>query len=110
MQNREHKGGWYKITLIKYRSNYGNGGSAAEDKLYKVIIGDFMEINELLPDHYFDLIICNDIIEHIDDYNLFFKILKKKMNVDSHIIGSIPNVRFYDNLIRLDDYFGVDAK
>ena len=76
-------------------------GEKAANKLYKVIIGNFMEINELLPDDYFDLIICNDIIEHIDDYNLFFKILKKKMNVDAHIIGSIPNVRFYSNLIRL---------
>ena len=76
-------------------------GKIAEDKLYKVILGDFMEINELLPNHYFDLIICNDIIEHIDDYNLFLEILKKKMNVDSYIIGSVPNVRFYSNLIRL---------
>jgi 2-polyprenyl-3-methyl-5-hydroxy-6-metoxy-1,4-benzoquinol methylase len=76
-------------------------GKKAEDKLYKVIIGDFMKINKLLPDHYFDLIICNDIIEHIDEYNLFFKILKKKMNTNANIIGSIPNVRFYSNLIRL---------
>ncbi len=76
-------------------------GKKAKDKLYKVIIGDFMEINEQLPNEYFDLIICNDIVEHIDDYNLFLKILKKKMNVDAHIIGSIPNVRFYSNLIRL---------
>ena len=76
-------------------------GKKADYKLHKVIIGDFMEINELLPNKYFDLIICNDIIEHIDDYNLFFKILKKKMNADARIIGSIPNVRFYSNLIRL---------
>lgn len=76
-------------------------GKNAENKLYKVLIGDFMKINDQLPNKYFDLIICNDIIEHIDDYNLFLKILKKKMNADARIVGSIPNVRFYSNLIRL---------
>ena len=53
------------------------------------------------PDNYYDLIICNDVIEHVDDYNLFFIVLKKKMTTNGTIVGSIPNVRYVVNLYNL---------
>ena len=76
-------------------------GKIAENNLYKVIIGDYFKIYKSLPDNYFDLIICNDIIEHMHDYEYFFETIKNKMAEKSYLIGSIPNVRFYSNLFRL---------
>ena len=67
----------------------------------KVIKGGFFDMHHMLPNNYFDLIICNDIIEHLDDYNLFLSIIKKKMTKEGYIIGSIPNVRYITNLYNL---------
>jgi len=65
----------------------------ASQKLHKVLLGTFEEVYDQLPDNYFDLIICNDVIEHMTDHNRFLILLKKKMKKDSYIIGSVPNVR-----------------
>jgi len=39
--------------------------SAAEKKLDKVFAGDITELTDKLPDHYFDVIVCNDVLEHL---------------------------------------------
>jgi 2-polyprenyl-3-methyl-5-hydroxy-6-metoxy-1,4-benzoquinol methylase len=54
-----------------------------------------------LPNNYFDLIICNDVIEHFADHDVFFSSIKTKMSKDSYIVGSIPNVRHIRNIINL---------
>ncbi len=67
----------------------------------------FDECVDGLPNNYFDLIICNDVIEHMPDHDLFFEQIKNKMNADGHLIGSLPNVRFYPvmrNLIFKKDW------
>jgi len=68
---------------------------------YKFFNGDFLTISKELPNNYFDLIICNDVIEHIDDYETFLKCLKLKSQQDAIFIFSIPNVRFFPNLLNL---------
>jgi len=73
----------------------------ASKKLFKVLIGPYEKVFELLPDTYFDLVICNDVIEHMFDHNAFFLSIKQKLKKDSYIVGSIPNVRFYLNLYEL---------
>jgi 2-polyprenyl-3-methyl-5-hydroxy-6-metoxy-1,4-benzoquinol methylase len=45
---------------------------SASKKLHKVLIGKFEEVNQQLPDYYFDLVICNDVIEHMSDHDAFF--------------------------------------
>ncbi len=73
----------------------------ASQTLHEVLIGTFEEVYDHLPDEYFDLVICNDVIEHMNDHEVFFKSIKQKMKRGSYIIGSIPNVRFIFNLIEL---------
>jgi 2-polyprenyl-3-methyl-5-hydroxy-6-metoxy-1,4-benzoquinol methylase len=73
----------------------------AGKKLYKVLEGTLdATINEL-PDNYFDVIILNDVLEHLlypwDD----LKKLKLKLASDGVIISSIPNVRYTKNLFNL---------
>lgn len=73
----------------------------AWQKLNKVLMGTYEAVDERLPDHYFDLVICNDVIEHMIDHEAFFKKIKNKLKENSYIIGSIPNVRYIGNLYEL---------
>lgn len=72
--------------------------AAASHNLDKVLIGLYDEVVNQLPDHFFDLIICNDVIEHLADPDQFLEAIKCKMSSDSYLVGSIPNVRHISNL------------
>ncbi|MRR05720.1 MAG: class I SAM-dependent methyltransferase, partial [Deltaproteobacteria bacterium] len=73
----------------------------AANKLFKVINKTYDEAFDELPDNYYDLVVCNDVIEHMTDYVFLFRTIKKKMKPSSFIIGSIPNVRYIKNLTEL---------
>ncbi len=60
----------------------------------KVLMGRYEDVYARLPDDYFDLIICNDVIEHMTDHDLFFSTIKTKLKNTGVIVGSIPNVRY----------------
>jgi 2-polyprenyl-3-methyl-5-hydroxy-6-metoxy-1,4-benzoquinol methylase len=78
-----------------------NISKIAEKKLYKVLVGTYEVVFEQLPDNYFDLVILNDVIEHMVDYNHFFSTIKEKLKNNAYLVGSIPNVRSLNNLIEL---------
>jgi len=73
----------------------------ARKKLDKVFINTYEEVFNDLPDQYFDLVICNDVIEHMVDHDSFFESIQKKMTDDSYLVASIPNVRYIENLINI---------
>ena len=75
--------------------------SKAYKKLDKVLIGTFNEMYDQIPDDYFDLVICNDVIEHMTDHEEFFHLIKKKIKKEGCLVASIPNVRYISNLIEL---------
>lgn len=68
-------------------------------RLDRVIASDFNQAYSALPDDYFDLVICNDVIEHMLDYDDFLHKLTRKMTRKSFVVGSVPNVRNIDNLV-----------
>lgn len=70
--------------------------------------GNYDEVAGDLPNDYFDLVICNDVIEHMVDHDKFFTDIKSKMKNNSYMVGSLPNVRFFPNLLSL--LFGKDWK
>jgi len=61
----------------------------------------YHDASKNLPDKYFDLIICNDIIEHVTDHDELLLDLKDKLKKNGVIMGSIPNVRYVSNLMEL---------
>jgi 2-polyprenyl-3-methyl-5-hydroxy-6-metoxy-1,4-benzoquinol methylase len=63
-------------------------------KLDKFILADIeSEENIDLPENYFDIIICADVLEHLKDpWNVLEKI-KKFLKPNGIIIASIPNIR-----------------
>ncbi len=74
---------------------------SAATRADKVLIGSFESVKKELPDNYFDLIICNDVIEHIEHHELFLEDLKNKLSNHGSLVVSIPNVRFLPNLLEL---------
>jgi len=73
----------------------------ARDKLTKVFPGKYQDIEGMLPDQYFDLVICNDVIEHMTDHDWFFESILKKMKPSGVLVGSIPNMRHIRTLHQL---------
>lgn len=67
----------------------------------KVFMGSYEEISRELPCAYFDIIVCNDVIEHMKDHESFLRDIRNKMTKNASIVGSIPNVRYYKNLLNL---------
>jgi 2-polyprenyl-3-methyl-5-hydroxy-6-metoxy-1,4-benzoquinol methylase len=80
---------------------YSSAAKVAATKLSKVMVGTYDQNYQQLPDQYFDLVICNDVIEHMPDHDFFFTTIKQKMNESSSLVGSIPNVRYVNNLFAL---------
>lgn len=78
--------------------------SAAEQasrKKMKVLCGTYDAVQARIPDAYFDVIVCNDVIEHVADSEAFLQSLKGKFAANGVLVGSIPNVRFWGNLVNL---------
>ena len=72
----------------------------AAKKLNKVLVGSFAQIDSQIPECHFDLVICNDVIEHMADVEIFLERIKTKLKPDGNLMGSIPNVRFIENILR----------
>ena len=72
----------------------------AQDKLHKVIIGTLDDTINDLPDNYFDVIIMNDVIEHLLEPWNDITLLKSKLKKDGVLVTSIPNVRYSKNLFK----------
>ena len=75
-----------------------SAAEAARTRLTRVFQATFDEAESELPVGYFDLVICNDVIEHMADHGRFFSRIGQYIAPGGMIIGSIPNVRFYNNM------------
>lgn len=73
----------------------------AEQQLTKVLLGTYDDVHEKLPNQYFDLIVCNDVIEHLPDHEAFLKEIQSKLTARGVLIGSVPNIRFLPYLLSL---------
>ena len=73
----------------------------ARQRNIKVLCGTYDEVREQLPAAYFDVVVCNDVIEHVPDPEAFLVSLKGKLAPNGILVGSVPNVRFWGNLINL---------
>jgi 2-polyprenyl-3-methyl-5-hydroxy-6-metoxy-1,4-benzoquinol methylase len=78
-----------------------NAASEAKLRLMRVLEGTYGEVENELPDNYFDLLICNDVIEHMSDHDAFFTQVRKKMKPGAILVGSLPNIRHVTALVKL---------
>lgn len=61
--------------------------------LTRVLVGTLDEVAASLPDGYFDLVVCNDVLEHMADPQKALATIRAKMAADGRLVGSLPNVR-----------------
>lgn len=71
-------------------------GEEAKKCLDKVFVGPCEKFVDDLPANYFDVIYCNDVLEHLVDPYTFLTHLKSKLTPTGVIISSIPNIRYHD--------------
>ena len=73
----------------------------AQLKLHKVLIGTLDEKLNELPNAYFDVIVMNDVIEHLlEPWDDIVK-LKSKLKKEGVLVTSIPNVRYSKNIFKM---------
>jgi 2-polyprenyl-3-methyl-5-hydroxy-6-metoxy-1,4-benzoquinol methylase len=73
----------------------------AEKHLDRVLIGDAFEQLQLLDDKSYDLLICNDILEHIILPDVLLKKIRSKMKPNAILVCSLPNFRVLGNMIHI---------
>lgn len=67
----------------------------------KVLSGSVEENIDKLPDNYFDVISCFDVLEHLTYPEDVLIRLRGKLKSDGVLISSIPNVRHFSNMYNL---------
>jgi len=73
----------------------------AQKYLDRVLIGDVFRQLTNLPDNAYDLLICNDVIEHFAAPEDLLQDIRIKMKPNSRLVCSIPNIRVLGNLIHM---------
>ncbi len=75
--------------------------AVAATRLHRVLHGAYDQVARELPDDYFDVVICNDVIEHVPDHDALLQSLRAKLVSGGHLVASIPNMRHFPTLAEL---------
>ena len=73
----------------------------AAGRLDRVLTGRFDDVADQLPKQYFDLVVCNDAIEHMEDHDRFLRAIRGHIAEGGVLVGSVPNMRNYKILFDL---------
>ena len=84
------------VELIKLTDSYQENSG-----IDRLIIGNVEHIVLDLPNDYFDVIICGDVLEHLIDPWHIMKSLHKLLKQNGVIIISVPNIREYHILYKI---------
>lgn len=74
---------------------------AATAVLDRVLAGDADQRIAELPDAHFDVITCNDVLEHLIEPGETLKQLRRKLTPGGLVVASIPNIRFLPALSKV---------
>lgn len=67
----------------------------AREVLDKVLIGDIADLIDQLPANYFDVVVFNDVLEHLVDPFTVLARIKSRISERGMVVSSIPNIRYY---------------
>ncbi|HAS39649.1 MAG TPA: class I SAM-dependent methyltransferase [Microscillaceae bacterium] len=70
----------------------------AAQKLDKVLSGSVESQIPKLPENHFEVVIFNDVLEHLLDPYTILQQLKAKLKPGGIVVSSIPNIRYFRNL------------
>lgn len=60
----------------------------------KILCGTYEAVAKNIPDDYFDIVVCNDVIEHLLDPIGFLTDIQRKLHSQGKLVASIPNIRY----------------
>lgn len=75
--------------------------AVAATRLDRVLTGRFDDVTRELARHHFDLVVCNDVIEHMEDHDRFLRDIRGYIAEGGVLVGSVPNMRNYKVLFDL---------
>jgi 2-polyprenyl-3-methyl-5-hydroxy-6-metoxy-1,4-benzoquinol methylase len=75
--------------------------AVAAGRLHRVLVGTFAAMRDALPRGYFDVVVCNDVIEHMADHDHFLREIGAHIAPGGVLVGSVPNMRHYRALFEL---------
>jgi 2-polyprenyl-3-methyl-5-hydroxy-6-metoxy-1,4-benzoquinol methylase len=75
--------------------------ASARTRFGQVLVGTFEAVRDRLPRRHFDLVVCNDVMEHMPYPDDFLVALHEHMVSGGYIIASIPNMRHWEVLWQL---------
>lgn len=75
--------------------------AAKATHLHKVISKRAEEALAELPERHFDLLVCNDVLEHLPNPEATLRALHTKLKPGAQLFLSVPNVRFLPVLLEL---------
>ncbi len=75
--------------------------NVARKRLTRVFEGLYEDVAAEIPDGRFDVVICNDVIEHMPDHDAFLRAIQRKIAPGGVLVGSIPNIRALTVLTKL---------
>ncbi len=73
----------------------------ASKVLDRVLQGDVATVLPDLPTAHFDCLVLNDVIEHVLDPAALLRSLRPLLKPGGHLVTSIPNVRYFFNVVDL---------
>ena len=80
---------------------YGPAAAVAEKRLDRLFASTVEAAVDGLPESYFDVVIANDVIEHLPDHVWFLSRIKQHIAPGGMLVGSLPNIRYYQTLFEL---------
>lgn len=73
----------------------------ASQRMHRVLNGTYDEVASRIPAQYFDVIVCNDVIEHMVEPESFLMSVRDKLTQGGRLIASLPNMRHWEGLYEL---------
>lgn len=65
------------------------------------VVTDMFTQSTRVPDNYFDVVVFNDVLEHIVDPWEALQIASKKLRAGGCVVASLPNILHQDNLLHM---------
>jgi len=92
---------------------FPDAAAAARAKGINALTGIYSDVEAQLPAGHFDLIVANDVIEHMPDHEAFLRAVKAKLAPGGRILISVPNIRhlptLFDLVVRRDWRYAPDG-
>lgn len=79
----------------------GEAAAMARPIFTRLLHGLYDDVADALPDGGFDLVVVNDVIEHMPDHDRFLRQIKRKLAPGARLVGSVPNIRHFTALAKL---------